>query len=79
MCSASNSKRWTQGKPIAGKPCVCRNTIAAAAPGSFVTCAVTGQRIPLADLKYWSVDRQEAYATPDAATQAFSKADYSEG
>ncbi|MFC3226413.1 DUF2093 domain-containing protein [Marinibaculum pumilum] len=49
------------------------------APGSFVTCAVTGQRIPLADLKYWSVDRQEAYATPDAATQAFTKADYSEG
>ena len=46
------------------------------APGAFVTCAVTGQQIPLADLKYWSVDRQEPYATPDAATQAFSKADY---
>jgi len=34
-------------------------------PGAYVTCAVTGQRIPLAELRYWSVDRQEAYA--DAA------------
>ena len=34
-------------------------------PGSFVTCAVTGRRIPLSELRYWSVDRQEAYA--DAA------------
>jgi hypothetical protein len=35
-------------------------------PGSFVRCAVTGVDIPLDELKYWSVDRQEAYA--DAAT-----------
>lgn len=34
-------------------------------PGSYVICAVTGQKIPLAHLKYWSVDRQEAYV--DAA------------
>lgn len=31
-------------------------------PGSFVRCAVTGQPIPLDELKYWSVARQEAYA-----------------
>lgn len=31
--------------------------------GDYVTCAVTGARIPLDDLKYWSVARQEAYAT----------------
>lgn len=31
-------------------------------PGAYVTCAVTGKRIPLAELRYWSVDRQEAYA-----------------
>ena len=31
-----------------------------AAPGDFVRCAVTGQMIPLTDLKYWSVDAQEA-------------------
>lgn len=36
------------------------------APGSFVTCAVTGQRIALDELRYWSVDRQEAYAGPEA-------------
>lgn len=37
-------------------------------PGDFVLCAVTGQRIPLQALRYWSVDRQEAYR--DAATAA---------
>lgn len=46
------------------------------APGDFVLCAVTGQRIALADLKYWSVERQQAYATPEAATAAFREADY---
>jgi len=34
------------------------------APGSYVTCAVTGQRIPLDELRYWSVDRQEPYVGP---------------
>lgn len=38
-------------------------------PGSFVRCAVTDVRIPLDELKYWSVDRQEAYATPTAVLQ----------
>jgi hypothetical protein len=35
-------------------------------PGSYVRCAVTGTPIPLDELKYWSVDMQEAYATPEA-------------
>lgn len=35
-------------------------------PGSFVRCAVTGQPIPLDELRYWSVDRQEAYSSPEA-------------
>jgi hypothetical protein len=34
--------------------------------GTFVKCAVTGVHIPLADLKYWSVVHQEAYASPEA-------------
>ncbi len=38
-------------------------------PGAFVRCAVTGVPIPLDELRYWSVDRQEAYATPEAALQ----------
>lgn len=32
-------------------------------PGSFVRCAVTGEQILLDELKYWSVARQEAYAS----------------
>ena len=39
--------------------------------GSFVTCAVTGATIPLEALRYWSVDLQEAYASPDIATRRF--------
>jgi hypothetical protein len=35
-------------------------------PGAFVRCAVTGVPIPLEELKYWSVDLQEAYASPEA-------------
>jgi hypothetical protein len=38
-------------------------------PGSFVRCAVTGVSIPLEELRYWSVDLQEAYATPEAVPQ----------
>ena len=37
-------------------------------PGRFVTCAVSGEAIPLQELRYWSVERQEAYSTPEAAT-----------
>ena len=36
-------------------------------PGSFVRCAVTGAAIPLDELKYWSVARQQAYADIDAS------------
>jgi hypothetical protein len=36
-------------------------------PGSYVTCAVTGQRIALSELRYWSVDRQEAYLDAEAS------------
>ena len=38
-------------------------------PGAFVRCAVTGVAIPLEELKYWSVDLQEAYATPEVVLQ----------
>jgi hypothetical protein len=38
-------------------------------PGAFVRCAVTGLPIPLEELKYWSVDLQEAYASPLAVLQ----------
>ena len=36
-------------------------------PGDFVVCAVTGRRIPLPALRYWSVEHQEAYIDAEAA------------
>lgn len=36
-------------------------------PGEFVRCAVTGHQIPLSDLRYWSVDAQEAYASAEVS------------
>ena len=36
-------------------------------PGAFVRCAVTGKPIPVEDLRYWSAEMQEAYASPDIA------------
>ena len=38
-------------------------------PGAYVRCAVTGVPIPLEELKYWSVDLQEPYASPQAVMQ----------
>lgn len=40
-------------------------------PGDFVNCAVSGQPIPLADLKYWSVDAQEAYASAEISLKRY--------
>ena len=37
--------------------------------GNHVLCAVTGQVITLEELRYWSAERQEAYASADIATQ----------
>ena len=38
-------------------------------PGYHVICAVSGAAIPLEALRYWSVTRQEAYASPELATK----------
>jgi hypothetical protein len=38
--------------------------------GDHVVCAVTGTPIPLHELKYWSVERQEAYVDADASLKA---------
>jgi len=40
-------------------------------PGAFVRCAITDQPIQIDELKYWSVDRQEAYFDAKAAYQAY--------
>lgn len=39
-------------------------------PGHFVLCALSGEQIPLEALTYWSVERQEAYASAQMATRA---------
>ncbi|OYW88519.1 MAG: hypothetical protein B7Z20_02325 [Sphingobium sp. 32-64-5] len=39
-------------------------------PGDHVLCAVTGQKIALDDLRYWSNERQEAYVDAEASTAA---------
>ena len=39
-------------------------------PGDHVICAVTHVPIPLGELRYWSVARQEAYASAEAAVEA---------
>lgn len=39
-------------------------------PGDHVLCAVTGAPIGLDELRYWSVTRQEPYATAAISVQA---------
>ena len=41
--------------------------------GTFVSCAITGNPIPIDDLKYWSVDRQEAYMDAEAAMESYER------
>ena len=42
--------------------------------GDHVICAVTGTRITLHELRYWSVDRQEPYIDAEASLEAEKKA-----
>jgi hypothetical protein len=38
-------------------------------PGRYVICAVSGLKVPLDQLRYWSAELQEAYAGPAEALQ----------
>ena len=42
--------------------------------GDHVICAISGAMIPLHELRYWSVDRQEAYADAAASLEAEKRA-----
>lgn len=42
--------------------------------GDHVRCAVTGTRIPLEQLRYWSVERQEPYIDAAASLAAEERA-----
>ena len=41
-------------------------------PGDHVVCAVSGARIRLDDVRYWSVRDQAPYATAQIASEALS-------
>ena len=41
--------------------------------GRHVICAVTGQKIPLERLRYWSAELQEAYAGPAEALKRWQE------
>ena len=41
--------------------------------GQYVLCGISGKRIEISDIKYWSVDKQEAYVSPEFALEAYKK------
>jgi len=43
-------------------------------PGNFVRCAITDKPIAIDELKYWSVERQEAYVDVHASLEAEKRA-----
>jgi hypothetical protein len=44
------------------------------ASGSYVVCALTGVQIPIDELRYWSVARQEPYADCETSLDADKRA-----
>ena len=51
-----------------------QSTFRVLSDGDHVICAVTGASIPLHELRYWSVERQEPYADAAASLSAEQKA-----
>ncbi len=43
------------------------------APGDYVLCAVTNARLPVASLRYWSAELQEAYADAIVAVRRYDE------
>lgn len=64
MNSKSNSAHGQEAMLVYGP-----NAFKVVKPGHYVRCAVSGEPIALEELRYWSADRQEAYANPQAATR----------
>lgn len=42
--------------------------------GSYVVCAITGKQIPVDELRYWSVARQEPYVDCASSFEADKRA-----
>ena len=49
------------------------STFRVIADGDHVICTVTGAVIPLHELRYWSVERQEPYVDAEASLKAERK------
>ncbi|UAK25198.1 DUF2093 domain-containing protein [Sphingomonas nostoxanthinifaciens] len=60
-----------QGKPA--RLHFMANAFRVLSPGDHVVCGMSGERIPLEDLRYWSVARQEAYSSAALSTEAERK------
>ena len=41
-------------------------------PGRYVLCAISGEQVMLEALRYWNVERQEAYAGASEALHGFA-------
>lgn len=58
----------TQSPSVASNETACLHygdgEFAVLSAGAFVRCAVSGAAIPLTALRYWSVEKQEAYSGP---------------
>ena len=39
--------------------------------GDHVLCSITNEVIPIEELKYWNVEKQEVYASPIIAFQRY--------
>jgi hypothetical protein len=48
------------------------NSFRVLVPGDHVVCAVTAEPIAIDDLRYWSVARQEPYASAEIALKAMT-------
>ena len=42
-------------------------------PGDVVKCSRTGEKIMLENLKYWNVELQEVYASPEVALNRYKE------
>lgn len=42
-------------------------------PGRYVICAVSGRKVSLETLRYWSAELQEPYAGPEEALQRWKQ------
>lgn len=47
--------------------------------GTYVICAVTGEKIPLDKLRYWNAELQEAYVSNEVATKRHLEWEASKG